>query len=77
MNKMMCVPVNTITGKDLDYLSDMFQWNYVAFKKGCNDIEYLSTQNIIDFFGKVTDFFEDNLNMILDIMDHPGGEEDE
>ena len=24
---------NIITGKDLDYLSDMFQWNYGALKK--------------------------------------------
>ena len=77
MNKMMCVPVDTITGKDLDYLSDMFQWNYVAFKKGCNDMEYLHTQEILDFFGKVTDFFEENLNNILDVLNNPGGEEDE
>ena len=24
---------NIITGKDLDYLSDMFNWNYEAIKK--------------------------------------------
>ena len=24
---------NIITGKDLDYLSDMFNWNYEALKK--------------------------------------------
>ena len=77
MNKMMCVPVDTITGKDLDYLSDMFQWNYVAFKKGCDDMDYLHTKEISDFFGKVTDFFEDNLNTILDVINNPGGDEDE
>ena len=37
MDKLQEVPVNTITGKDLDYLSDMFQWNYCAFKKSCNE----------------------------------------
>ncbi len=26
------VPNNILTGKDLDYLSDMFQWNYGALK---------------------------------------------
>ena len=77
MNKMMCVPVDTITGKDLDYLSDMFQWNFIAFKKGCNDVEYVSTPEIVDFFGKATDFFEQNLNTILDILNNPGGEVDE
>lgn len=77
MNQLMTVPADTITGKDLDYLSDMFQWNYIAFKKGCNDIEYLSSQDIIDFFGKATDFFEDNLNGILNVLEHPGGDTDE
>ena len=77
MNKIENVPNSTITGKDLDYLSDMFQWNYVAFKKGCNDISYLSSPEIHDFFGKVTDFFEQNLNTILDILDNPGGEVDD
>lgn len=77
MNNMKCVPVDVLTGKDLDYLSDMFQWNYIAFKKGCNDIESLSSQDLIDFFGKVTDFFEDNLNTILDVLDNPGGDSNE
>ena len=50
MKNYDCVPVYVITGKDLDYLSDMFQWNYLAFKKVCNDIEYINTQDILDFF---------------------------
>ena len=32
MNKMKNVPNDTITGKDLDYLSDVFLWNYNAWK---------------------------------------------
>ena len=71
------VPVDIITGKDLDYLSDMFQWNYCAFKKTCNDIEYINNQEIIDLFGKVSDFFENNLNDILEIISNPGGEANE
>lgn len=71
------VPVDIITGKDLDYLSDMFQWNYNAFKKTCDDIEYINNQEIIDLFGKASDLFENNLNDILDIISNPGGESDE
>ena len=29
----MEVPTNILTGKDMDYLSDMFEWNYEALKK--------------------------------------------
>ena len=77
MNKMLCVPVDTITGKDLDYLSDMFQWNYIAFKKTCCDVECINNQEISEIFGDACDFFEDSLNTVLDILDNPGGEENE
>ena len=77
MSKVNNVPANTITGKDLDYLSDMFQWNYIAFKKTCNDIDLLNDQKFVELFGEASDLFEDNLNMILDIINNPGGETDE
>ena len=34
----MEVPSNILTGKDLNYLSDMFQWNYGAYKKMKNSV---------------------------------------
>lgn len=74
MSKLMTVPVNTITGKDLDYLSDMFQWNYSAFKKTCNEIECINTKEIVEFFGEACDLFETNMNDVLDIINNPGGE---
>ncbi len=77
MSKLMTVPTDTITGKDLDYLSDMFQWNYSAFKKTCNDIECVNTQEIVELFGEASDIFEANMNDVLDIIDNPGGDEDE
>lgn len=73
----MTVPVDTITGKDLDYLSDMFQWNYGAFKKTCNDIEYVENQEIVELFGEACDLFEANMNDVLDIINNPGGDENE
>ena len=33
MNKKFESVPTIITGKDLDYLSDMFNWNYLALKK--------------------------------------------
>jgi hypothetical protein len=32
MNKKYNTVPTIITGKDLDYLSDMFNWNYHAYK---------------------------------------------
>ena len=77
MSKLKNVPVDTITGKDLDYLSDMFQWNFIAFKKTCNDIDSLDDQKFVEIFGEASDFFEENLNLVLDIISNPGGDLDE
>ena len=51
MNELKEVPFDTITGKDLDYLSDMFQWNYCAYKKAYNNMEYINDQKLVDFFN--------------------------
>ena len=37
---------NIITGKDLDYLSDMFNWNYGAYKSNYNAIEQVKDEEI-------------------------------
>lgn len=77
MNKFNSVPEDVITGKDLDYLCDMFQWNYEAFKKTCNDVEYVNNSKIKELFGDACDLFEENLNDILDIVENPGGDEND
>lgn len=77
MEKMMNVPEDLITGKDLDYLSDMFQWNYVAYKKVCNEVECISDKTISDVFVEASTLFDDNLNLVLSIINNPGGEIDE
>ena len=41
------VPTNIVTGKDLDYLSDMFQWNYGALKNVINSIENVESEKMI------------------------------
>ena len=74
MAKYEEVPVDIITGKDLDYLSDMFQWNYCAFKNFCNSADYITDQQISEFFGKTCDLFENNMTEILEIINNPGGD---
>ena len=72
MNKMKNVPENIITGKDLDYLSDMFNWNYEGLKKtnmALNNIEDEEKKNVIQ---KGYDLFKNNLNVILSIINEGG-----
>ena len=66
---------NIITGKDLDYLSDMFNWNYDALKKvnvGINNTEDEEIKKTLEEGYKL---FKNNLNVILSILKEGGSNE--
>ena len=60
---------NMISGKDLDYLSDMFTWNYGAYKKVNNSIKSVNDEEIINVLQKASDMFLNNLNKTLEILE--------
>lgn len=64
----MEVPSNILTGKDLDYLSDMFEWNYGAYKKMKNSVGQVTDQEIITVIDKAASIFDQNLNTVLSIL---------
>ena len=66
--QFMEVPSNILTGKDLDYLSDMFQWNYGAYKKMKNSVGQVTDQEIVAVMDRAASFFDQNLNSILSIL---------
>ena len=66
---------NIITGKDLDYLSDMYNWNYDALKKvnvGINNSEDEEIKKTLEEGYKL---FKNNLNVILSILNEGGSNE--
>ena len=64
-----------ISGKDLDYLSDMFNWNYGAYKDVMNAKEKVNDAEIITFLTKTSNIFHENLTMILNILKQGGSNE--
>ena len=66
------VPSSVVTGKDLDYLSDCFEWNYGALKKTNNDKNLVNDSEIVSIFEKASNLFDDNLNTILKILESRG-----
>ncbi len=66
------VPENILTGKDLDYLSDMFNWNYIALKKTDNDCDMINDEEIVFVFEKAVSLFDDNLNSVLNVLESRG-----
>jgi len=57
-----------ITGKDLDYLSDMFNWNYGVYKSTLNAIDYVNNTEIKDILIRASEMFYNNMNVVLNIL---------
>lgn len=67
-NKIYIEVPNIITGKDLDYLSDIFNWNYQALKKMHVATTYVNNEQIKTILDKGYKLFKNNLNIILSIL---------
>ena len=73
-NNFSAVP-NMISLKDLDYLSDMFNWNYGAYKSSSNAINSVSDSEIKDILSKASNVFQGNISKILNILNGGGNNE--
>ena len=67
MEKYEQVP-DIITGKDLDYLSDMFEWNKEALKKTNDSIPKVQDEEIKEILKKACKLFDSNLKVVLDLL---------
>ncbi|MBR4618834.1 MAG: hypothetical protein IKO49_05975 [Bacilli bacterium] len=56
------------TGKDLNYLCDMFKWHYGAYKKTILREDNVKDQEIEQLMEKCTTTFYNNMQTILDIL---------
>ena len=59
---------NIISGKDLDYLSDMFSWNYGAYKSSYNAASSVENNELKIILIKAVDTFYGIMNEILNIL---------
>lgn len=74
-NKIYNEVPNIITGKDLDYLSDTFNWNYEALKKMNVALNQVQDEQIKTTIEKGFNLFKNNLNVILSILNEGGNNE--
>ena len=68
MNQNYNVVPNIITGKDLDYLNDMFSWNYGALKSTISAIDKINDNNIKEIHQTAVNLFNNNLKEVLEIL---------
>ena len=74
-NKIYTEVPNILTGKDLDYLSDMFNWNYEAIKKTNVAVNHVEDEQIKEIIQRGDNLFKNNLNVILSIINEGGSNE--
>ncbi len=60
---------NIISCKDLDYLSDIYSWNYGAYKEVYNSIKNITDEEIRNVSQKAIDLFLNNMNTVLEILE--------
>mgnify|MGYP006404528759 CR=1 FL=1 len=74
MENYMEVP-NIISGKDLDYLSDMFEWNYIAMKKTNDMVNKIQDEDIKKILEKGCNLFDQNMKEVINILNNGGKNE--
>ena len=66
---------NIISSKDLDYLSDMFNWNYGAYKTNFNASTSVHDEEISMLISKASNVFYANMTKVLNIINNGGNNE--
>ena len=69
-----CVP-DMISGKDLDYLADMFNWNYHAFKECVDYSTVASSEEVVKLLDKASNLFNNNMEKLLEVLERGGTNE--
>ena len=61
-----------ISGKDLDYLTDAFNWNYNAYKSTVNNTNIAEAEDIVKLLDKAGNIFYSDMETILGILERGG-----
>ncbi|MBQ2946639.1 MAG: hypothetical protein IJE04_02175 [Bacilli bacterium] len=59
---------NIVSSKDLDYLSDMFNWNYGAYKSSLNASNSVMDENLSNLLLKASNIFHSNMSKVLNMI---------
>lgn len=64
MNNYDVVP-EMISDKDLKYLEDVFNWNYIGYKLCFNALDYISSEDIKELDERVVTMFFTNMKLVM------------
>jgi hypothetical protein len=61
-----------ISGKDLDYIKDMLNWNFIAAKKANHYLEHIQDEEVSTIMQEVSEMHKKHFNMLLNILNKEG-----
>ncbi|MDD2469705.1 MAG: spore coat protein [Bacilli bacterium] len=64
-----------ISTKDLDYIKDMLNWNFIAAKKANHYLEYIEDQEVAAIISQINEMHIQHYNILLDILNQGGQNE--
>lgn len=64
-----------ITGKDLDYLQDMFNWNFIAYKNTVDALNMIEDTTLEKHLEKVSETFYEIMSDVLDTLEGGSNED--
>jgi len=57
-----------LSSKDMDYLKDMFNWNYGAYKANLNAKTSIKDKELVQALDKAVNAFYQTMNQIINIL---------
>ena len=66
-----------LTFKDLNYLSDVFQKSYDAYKRTYFSMNYIKNPHVLEVYQNALDLFDKELRLGVHVLKNPGGDFDE
>ncbi len=58
-----------ISTKDIAYIKDMFNWNYILFKKYDNYLENIEDEEICKLTNELSNLHFNNCNELLNLLE--------
>ena len=60
---------NMITSKDNSYIKDIFNWNYILFKKYNDYLNNIENQQILKITNELINLHFNNCNLLISLLE--------
>ena len=60
---------NMITSKDNSYIKDIFNWNYILFKKYNDYLNNIENQQILKITNELINLHFNNCNLLINLLE--------